>query len=103
MRVDPDLRARIRRQKRAAEDRRLQRIAQTPNPIDVAAYTRLRDTAERCAICQRTLDHDMPGSREPTIDHIVPLAAGGLHELSNLRVVCRACNIMRPKDGRDLH
>lgn len=40
-----------------------------------------------------------PGYRVPahvssdlTVDHIVPLAKGGTHELSNLSVLCRACN-----------
>jgi hypothetical protein len=38
----------------------------------------------RCARC---------GSAEDlSIDHIVPLAAGGTHDLDNLQVLCRSCN-----------
>ena len=29
------------------------------------------------------------------IDHIVPLARGGTNDLSNLRVLCRRCHVLR--------
>jgi 5-methylcytosine-specific restriction protein A len=32
------------------------------------------------------------GAQDLTVDHVIPLAAGGTHERSNLRVLCRACN-----------
>ena len=35
------------------------------------------------------------------IDHFYPLAKGGTHEISNLRVSCRSCN--RRKHARDPH
>jgi 5-methylcytosine-specific restriction endonuclease McrA len=28
---------------------------------------------------------------------------GGRHEMKNLRVLCKTCNLKRPKDGRDNH
>lgn len=28
----------------------------------------------------------------PTLDHIIPLSKGGLHTLTNLRLVCKTCN-----------
>ncbi|WP_415923438.1 HNH endonuclease [Streptomyces sp. WI03-4A] len=31
-------------------------------------------------------------SADLTVDHVVPLAKGGGHEPSNLRVLCRGCN-----------
>jgi 5-methylcytosine-specific restriction endonuclease McrA len=35
-----------------------------------------------------------PGCRRPatTIDHVVPLARGGTHDLANLRASCARCN-----------
>ncbi|MEW2302564.1 HNH endonuclease [Streptomyces sp. NPDC006655] len=31
-------------------------------------------------------------SQDLTVDHVVPLAAGGTHDRANLRVLCRGCN-----------
>lgn len=31
----------------------------------------------------------------PQIDHVYPWSKGGTHELENLRVLCRACNISK--------
>lgn len=47
-----------------------------------------------CGICTEPMDRGLPrGDRlSPTIDHIVPLAKGGSHELSNLQWAHMACN-----------
>lgn len=37
----------------------------------------------------RVLGH---ASSDLTVDHIVPLAKGGTHDVDNLAVLCRACN-----------
>lgn len=37
------------------------------------------------------------------VDHIVPLAVHGTHTRDNLRALCAACNLKRPKDGSDVH
>ncbi len=45
------------------------------------------------------------GINEPTskhLDHIIPLNIGGLHLKSNVRYICRTCNLTRPRDGRDI-
>lgn len=31
-------------------------------------------------------------TQDLTVDHIRPIARGGSHELTNLRVLCRSCN-----------
>ena len=41
----------------------------------------------KCVVCN---------SREQlTVDHIVPLSAGGTNERSNLRTLCKGCNFMK--------
>ena len=44
----------------------------------------LREEQPWCSICARTIDL--------TVDHIKPLAEGGLTIRSNLQVLCRKCN-----------
>ncbi len=65
----------------------------------------LLDKAEKCLLCDVEFCWDRKQASThpayPNVDHIVPLAVGGLHELSNLRVICRKCNQSRPRDGRD--
>lgn len=48
----------------------------------------------RCHMCKRKLNpkHAVPHLKAPTIDHIVPLAAGGKHETSNCATACFQCN-----------
>lgn len=41
----------------------------------------------RCAVCGKPLE-----GQDATVDHIVPKAAGGRDELSNLISMCRKCN-----------
>jgi len=36
------------------------------------------------------------------IDHIIPISVGGEHCKDNIRVICKRCNLTRPKDGRDI-
>jgi 5-methylcytosine-specific restriction endonuclease McrA len=61
----------------------------------------LRTTAKRCPLCAVKLVNEpyLPNSKE--LDHIVPKGAGGTHTIGNVRIICRACNIARPKDGSD--
>jgi 5-methylcytosine-specific restriction endonuclease McrA len=44
----------------------------------------------RCAICGST--------RNPSIDHIIPISQGGSDSIENLRVLCGSCN--SKKGGR---
>lgn len=63
---------------------------------------RLRANAKRCPLCRiRLVDEPyLPASKE--LDHIVPLNKGGAHSIWNVRIICRTCNIRRPKDGSDV-
>ena len=64
---------------------RAQRYGVRIEPVSRQAITR-RDGCT-CYMCGRRI-----GKRELVIDHIVPLARGGPHCESNLRVACRLCN-----------
>jgi len=46
----------------------------------------LRDKST-CYLCLSPLK-----SKEVTLDHVIPLARGGVHAETNLRVACRPCN-----------
>lgn len=46
-----------------------------------------RDVGRPCGICGKPIAH---GDAE--IDHIIPVARGGTHDLSNLQLAHRSCN-----------
>jgi 5-methylcytosine-specific restriction endonuclease McrA len=50
-----------------------------------------------CQVCGRetTRDPDPYNPSSPTVDHIVPLAAGGEHSRANVRLACMGCNSAR--------
>ena len=68
---------------------------------------RLRERhGDKCYWCKRTMTFDWPPPGQPrppnvaTIEHIVPLSRGGLHDWSNLALACNSCNtsrLSRPK------
>lgn len=63
---------------------------------------RMRVEAKRCPLCRVRL---IDGPYKPTskeLDHIVPLNQGGAHTIWNVRIICRTCNVRRPKDGSDI-
>lgn len=49
----------------------------------------------RCLECRRRFTKARPDE----LDHIIPLAKGGLHDDGNLQLLCRSCN--RSKNARD--
>ena len=51
-----------------------------------------------CQICGKILER----VRDVQIDHIIPIAEGGIDGLDNVRCVCKVCNLTRPKNGADL-
>jgi 5-methylcytosine-specific restriction endonuclease McrA len=57
----------------------------------------------RCQICRRKVDptKEVPHPRAPTIDHVVPLAAGGTHEPANVQTACFLCNATKGDRGTD--
>ena len=57
-----------------------------------------------CYLCQKECDWSdyeiregafIAGNKYPSIDHVVPLAKGGRHEWSNVKLACRLCNSLK--------
>jgi 5-methylcytosine-specific restriction endonuclease McrA len=50
-----------------------------------------------CHLCDEPTDPEqvVPHPRAPTIDHVIPLANGGMHEPANCRTACFICNAQK--------
>ncbi len=57
--------------------------------VDVEAWVALYDV-ETCAYCKKTISLE-----NRTVDHVKPLATGGLHNLENLVMACGPCNFRK--------
>lgn len=47
----------------------------------------------RCTVCQADLTGLLSAQFERHVDHIVPLARGGINDVTNLQLLCSSCNI----------
>jgi|SRR5690606_34097207 len=54
----------------------------------------IRESAPYCRICGQYVDKALSGKHRygPSVDHIVPVAHGGSHDISNLCLVHAICN-----------
>lgn len=55
----------------------------------------------RCAICSCDLTGLFSTDHELAIDHIIPLALGGINDPTNLQILCSSCN--GKKGGNHIH
>ncbi len=46
----------------------------------------------KCVICNKDLSGILSLHNDVNFDHIVPLASGGLNDISNLQLLCGNCN-----------
>src|SRR5579875_1038847 len=69
--------------------------------ITAAEELAMRQRARKCPLCGvwMTAIPNLPSSKE--LDHILPICQGGTHTHGNVRIICRTCNLRRPKDGSD--
>lgn len=90
--------------KRTRESRKVskRRTAQRFTDITAEYERELRRRTRRRILCRTwmTGKPDRPNSKQ--LDHIIPIVMGGTHTVGNVRIICRTCNLSRPKDGTDL-
>lgn len=67
---------------------RLKRVA-VPTFAKDAVYH--RDQGE-CRCCKKAVDRSIRPDEKERYDHIVPLAAGGANDITNLQLLCEGCN-----------
>ncbi len=50
---------------------------------------------KKCPICGVTMDYGEFGTTLcfPSIQHNIPISKGGKHELGNISVICKSCNV----------
>lgn len=60
-----------------------------PSWVQRAVYFRDRGL---CVLCAADLSGVLAVGSEENYDHIVPLAAGGLNDVTNIQLLCRDCN-----------
>lgn len=69
----------------------LRRVA-IPSWVQRAVYFRDRGM---CAICAADLSGILAIGAEENYDHMVPLATGGLNDVTNIQLLCRGCNLKK--------
>lgn len=70
--------------------RRRARLRAAKGNVSTAESARIL-SARKCHICGRPFTKANP----PTLDHIIALADGGAHEVSNLAAAHQSCNAMK--------
>lgn len=78
--------------KAAGRQRHRARKASVENTLTSAEERQLRREATHCALCGMVLVLGGPRRLRPSLDHVVPLALGGGHTLSNVQMVHGGCN-----------
>jgi hypothetical protein len=63
-----------------------------PGWVQRAVYFRDRGM---CVICHKDLSGIVAIGCQENYDHIVPLASGGLNDVTNIQLLCRECNISK--------
>jgi 5-methylcytosine-specific restriction endonuclease McrA len=93
----------VERQNRRAKHRQYLRRTRSASDITPQEEAEMRRKARKCPMpgcgVWMTGKPGLPNSKE--LDHILPINQGGTHTHGNVRIICRTCNLKRPKDGRD--
>lgn len=86
---------RMRLEERDARRRALKRGAATGEPVIFEEIAERDDW--KCHICGDLVDRDAhwPDPLSPSLDHVVPLVAGGAHDPSNVSLAHLSCNVAK--------
>lgn len=79
----------------------VRRAAMKGTDLTAADLKELLASRTFCPCCRKKMTVDS-SPWQKNLDHIIPLGVGGTHTHANVRVICRTCNLSRPKDGSDL-
>lgn len=87
-------------QRRAAsQKRRALKVSTASDEPVLLAKVRERD-GDRCGICGGKIGRrPWPDPLSPSIDHMVPLSAGGAHSLANVQLAHLRCNVSKGARG----
>lgn len=77
--------------------RKLRARGGSQNTLGMVRFEVARRDGFRCGLCGYELDLavEWPDQRFASLDHVVPVSAGGSSERSNLRLACLTCNVRR--------
>ena len=96
------------RWKNKQRDHRIPKGAVVDRNISLASlYERDKGTCHICGLACDYNDYEIVdgvkkiGNLYPTIDHVIPLSRGGLHEWENVKLAHRICNSIKSADVRE--
>lgn len=85
----------VNNKKRKDYFRELKRISRYDPSITVErVYQKYHGDCNECGK-HLTFNTDYNGDDYPTIDHVIPLSKGGVHEWNNVQLLCRKCNVYK--------
>jgi 5-methylcytosine-specific restriction endonuclease McrA len=77
--------------------REMRRIEYARSSLPSSFNWKIRNAfyGKNCPICgAKMIRYEYVGNyRAPSIQHNIPISKGGKHELDNISVICKACNI----------
>lgn len=84
------------RNRRKTSKRRAVNVGESYSLMDLA-----NDSGSTCHLCGKRVDMDLSGRhpKGPTVDHLLPLSAGGADCRTNVALAHRSCNVSRGAGG----
>lgn len=71
----------------------LMRTLKLTSDISNGFLSDILNKAKKCPMCKKYFKN----KSDKHVDHIKPIGVGGLHMRDNVRVICRRCNLTRPR------